>query len=53
MCVLNILYLCNVIPTRVWDTFAEPNNKNNTGFKLTYKIRPHRALVRDLALKAG
>ena len=28
-------------PTRVWDTFAEPNNYKQYRVKLLIKIRPH------------
>ncbi len=40
-------------PTRVWDTFAEPNNYKQYRVKLSCKIRPHHAIWRDLAQKAG
>jgi hypothetical protein len=34
--------LCSYrIPTRIWDTFAEPNNLKQYRVKLSIKIRPH------------
>jgi hypothetical protein len=50
---MSFIYVSIEIPTRIWDTFAEPNNFNNDRVKLSAKIRPQPRLVGVLAQKAG
>jgi hypothetical protein len=40
-------------PTRVWDTFAEPNKFKQYRVKPSCKIRPHPRIFGALAQKAG